>query len=186
MSRWIPTPPEQAALANVMDSESSIVTNGGNITLGGGNGTITGATFNADGTVNTPASGFAVGDTTDQNGIDLQTNGSTGVGVTINAGGGNIIMNGQGYASGGTLTNGVYIEGGSSITTIGNGTINITGYHGGGDSGHSNMGVYVNLGNGPAHQHLRRQRQCHAHRHRWRRRGPGQQRWCVYWRSWNW
>ena len=102
----------------------NITTLDGNITMGGGNGAITAGTLNADGTINAAATGFAVGDAANHYGILVAS------GATVNAGAGNIIMNGQGY---GNLSsaNGIYITGG---TVEASGNINVSGT-GVGDSG---------------------------------------------------
>ncbi len=96
--------------AIVFNASSGITSNGGNITLGGG------SALNG--------SGFATADgVSTLQGISLNT-------ATINAGGGNIAMNGKtavtNYA--GSLSNvgGIYMTGGS-ISTTGSGTINLTG-----------------------------------------------------------
>ncbi len=103
--------------AIVMNSGSSIASNGGNITLGGGTA--------GDGT------GNAVGTSTYINGVYL-------TGATLNAGGGNIAVSGTGYAAT-SLANGIYVTGTSTIQTNGAGTITLNGTGGAGTD--SNDGV---------------------------------------------
>ncbi|MDQ3075968.1 MAG: hypothetical protein M3Q34_02475 [bacterium] len=101
---------------------------GGNITMGGGSGTISAGT------------GFAVGNSGQATGVLVN-------GVTVAAGGGNVIVNGQGYS---TTTNGNYgirVTGASgAITTTGSGTINIKGTAAGTTNSASNYGLYVDTG----------------------------------------
>ncbi|MGV0985189.1 MAG: YDG domain-containing protein [Limnohabitans sp.] len=94
----------------IFNSGSGITSNGGNITLGGGTA-LTGA-------------GFAIADGVGTlKGISLTS-------ATINAGGGNIVMNGQSAASNYQVSlsnvDGIYMSGGS-ISTTGSGTIDLTG-----------------------------------------------------------
>jgi filamentous hemagglutinin family protein len=106
--------------AIVMNSGSSIVSNGGNITLGGGvagNGT-----------------GFANGNAVWANGITLTS-------ATLNAGGGNIVLNGQGDLFG-SSNMGVQLLG-SSLITSGLGSISVTGTGGGVGTGTLNRGVRI-------------------------------------------
>ena len=73
----------------------AITSNGGNITLGGGTGTIS------------AGSGYAVGDSTYATGVLIN-------GVTVATGGGNIIVNGQGYSTTGNSNLGVEVTGASA------------------------------------------------------------------------
>ena len=88
----------------------SLLSGGGNITLGGGT---------ASGSVPT---GAAVGSASNVNGI------FENIGAQINAAGGNIWLSGQGGAAANTL--GVNFNNGSIIQTIGSGTITIKGSSG--------------------------------------------------------
>lgn len=96
--------------AIVFNSGSGITSEGGNITLGGGTGLA--------------GTGFAIADgVSTLQGISLNT-------AAINAGGGNIVMNGKTATTNyvGSLSNisGIYMAGGS-ISTTGSGTISLTG-----------------------------------------------------------
>ena len=105
---------------------SSIASNGGNITLGGG------TALNG--------SGDAVGNASYVNGIMLDS-------ATLDAGGGNIALNGKGYA-GTTEANGVYVTGTSAmdtshIKTVGTGTISLNGTGGAAGSSDYNNGIRI-------------------------------------------
>ncbi|MDE3060057.1 MAG: filamentous hemagglutinin N-terminal domain-containing protein, partial [Pseudomonadota bacterium] len=108
---------------------AAISTNGGNITMGGGSGAIT------------AGSGYAVGSGGTQI-IGIYVNN-----VAVNAGGGNIIMNGEGWGGANTASSGVRIGNGTSgsVTTSGSGTIQIYGIGRGGGAG-GNYGVEVDGG----------------------------------------
>ncbi len=103
-------------------SGANITTNGGNITMGGGNGTI-GA-----------GSGYAVGSSSSgtQYGIYLND--------IVNAGGGNIIMDGQGGAYTGGSDKGIEMVG-ATVKTSGSGNISLTGIGGTGGTNGGNHGV---------------------------------------------
>jgi hypothetical protein len=111
----------------------SITTNGGNITMGGGSGTIS------------AGSGYAVG-----NGATIDEGIPVGVtinNVNVNAGGGNIIVNGQGYNDFNTGNHGVRVTGASGkLQTSGSGTITVSGLGKGTTNSASNYGVYVDTG----------------------------------------
>ncbi len=113
---------------------AALTSNGGNITLGGGNGSITGVVLNADGTVNTAAVGFARGDAGSAYGVYIN-------GVTVNAGGGNVVINGIANTSNAAGQYGVYVNAGT-VQTSGSGTINISGTGGAGTGG-SDIGTYI-------------------------------------------
>ena len=101
---------------------TNITTNGGNITMGGGSNI---------------ASGSAIGDSSYTSGIVLQAS-------TLSAASGNITLTGTGYSSTSGSDYGVYLYGGSSITTTGSGIIAITGTGGAGGGGNSSndYGIY--------------------------------------------
>ena len=105
---------------------ANISTNGGNIYLGGG-------ALDGSGHPTGAASGSPYNGT--QYGIYVNSN------YTINAGGGNIILNGQGgtYASGGD--DGIFLDG-ATVETSGTGVITLTGTGGTSTSG-TNYGVYL-------------------------------------------
>jgi filamentous hemagglutinin family protein len=105
-------------------SHANITTWGGNIVMGGGNSTIS-----AD-------SGFAIGN-------DGSNNQGLYIGSAVNAGGGNIIMNGQGGTNSGGLNAGIYVYGGS-VTTSGSGNVTLYGTGEGlTTDGGVDVGVYV-------------------------------------------
>jgi len=118
-------------------SASSITTNGGNIVMGGGGGSITAVILNGNGTVNTAASGFAVGDATYGPGITLTS-------ATLNAGSGSIILNGNGYGGTAGSYYGVDINA-ATVEVSGTGGIAISGAGGGtsSDSTGYDAGVYI-------------------------------------------
>ncbi|MCX6723961.1 MAG: autotransporter-associated beta strand repeat-containing protein [Candidatus Staskawiczbacteria bacterium] len=104
---------------------AAITSNGGNITMGGGSGTIS------------AGSGFAVGNSGQVRGVLINN-------VTVAAGGGNIIVNGQGYNTTTDGNNGVLVTGASgAFTTTGAGTINVTGNGAGNTSSGANSGVFM-------------------------------------------
>lgn len=112
-----------------LSTGSSLVSNGGNITLGGG----------AD-----PTTGIAAGTATYQKGISL--NGAT-IDARGTATGGHVILNGQGYASGTGITDsdsaaGIFLAT-TSILTNNNGTLSLSGTGGGTGAGGRNFGVFV-------------------------------------------
>ncbi len=84
-------------------SGGTISTNGGNVTMGGGSGAIS------------AGSGYAIGDATYSDGITI-----TG---SINAGAGNIIINGQGGTEGASTLNGIAFTAGTILTTSGDITL---------------------------------------------------------------
>jgi filamentous hemagglutinin family protein len=108
---------------------SAIATNGGNITLGGGTGTIT------------AGSGYAVGLVTGSGTL----NDGIRIANAVNAGGGNIVMNGRGGLNSGIDNNhGIIITGAAAqVSTNGNGTISLNGFAGGTGSSTGNSGVVV-------------------------------------------
>lgn len=106
--------------AIVMNTGSSVTTNGGNITMGGG--------------VAGNGLGAAVGNATYASGIEL-------LGATLNAGGGLIYLNGQGDMVGATNM-GVHLSS-SSVTTSGTGSIKINGVGGGDLVSGANRGVRI-------------------------------------------
>ncbi len=104
--------------------DSTITSNGGNVTVGGGSGTIdTGA-------------GFAIGNSGQPIGIYISG--------TITAGGGNVIANGQGFAT--TTNNNIGVGLDGHITTTGSGTISITGNGNGTSNSNSDYGLRVAAG----------------------------------------
>jgi len=118
----------------------AIATNGGNITMGGGSGAITAGSLNADATINTNAVGFATGNSGQAIGILVNN-------VGVNAGGGNIIMNGKGYNTTTDGNVGIQVTGASGIvSTTGSGTINIAGTGQGSSNSGSNYGVEFDTG----------------------------------------
>jgi len=104
----------------------AISTAGGNITMGGGNGAIT------------AGSGYAAGNAG-------QVAGVVDNGVAIDAGGGNIIVNGRGFNGAGNNNDGVVVNGGS-ISTTGAATISISGSGSGNTNSGADYGVYVLAG----------------------------------------
>ncbi|MEM7304545.1 MAG: filamentous hemagglutinin N-terminal domain-containing protein [Pseudomonadota bacterium] len=109
--------------AIVMNTGSSIESNGGNILLGGGD---------------TVASGSARGEATNIAGVSLTD-------ATLDAAGGNITIRGQGFTDAGGFNHGVSLTSagtGSSVTTTGTGTITIDGT-GGNAAGANNSGVNI-------------------------------------------
>lgn len=103
----------------------NLTSNGGNITIGGGSGTIS------------SGSGFAVGDTGQGSGVYINNS-------AVAAGGGNIIINAQGFDTTAGSNYGLYVFNSSgAVTTTGTGTIDITGNGGGNTNSGSNYGVYV-------------------------------------------
>jgi filamentous hemagglutinin family protein len=123
-----------ASGAGAISLGGAITSGGGNITLGGGSGTITGAVLNADGSLNTAATGFARGDATIAQGVIL--------GAHLNAAGGNIIVNGTGYTQAAVGNAGVLRNNGTTIQTSGSGSVNISGTGGGNSSSSSNYGIH--------------------------------------------
>jgi filamentous hemagglutinin family protein len=105
--------------------EGTINSNGGDITFGGGTD---------------PSTQPAPGDSGDfpEPGISLS-------GATINAGGGNILMNGQGFAGAGgngALPYGIQIRS-STLTTSGSGTITLNGTGGSDAAANNNHGIFI-------------------------------------------
>lgn len=113
---------------------SAIATSGGAITIGGGSGAISGATLNADGSASTAASGYAVGGGGYAYGVKVT--------ASINAGGGNLLINGIGANLSTDNNYGVYLGGGTTQTS-GTGTINISGIGGGNTNSSYNYGVAI-------------------------------------------
>jgi len=109
-----------------LNTGSSIVSNGGNITLGGGSV--------GDG------SGFSAGNATTTGAVTYDT-GITLMSATLNAGGGNVQLHGQGDSVGGTNM-GVFLNG-ATVTTSGAGAIRIEGIGGGDTTGGLNRGVRI-------------------------------------------
>jgi hypothetical protein len=108
--------------AIMMNSGSSIASNGGNVTLGGG--------VAGDGT------GNAIG-TSYVNGITLD-------GASINAAGGNVSLRGTGVAGSGAWRYGVMLQNGATVTSTGTGTVTLDGTGGASVSG--NYGVMLESG----------------------------------------
>ncbi len=104
----------------LLNSGSSILSNGGNVTLGGG----------ANPAV-TPATGGA---TSQAYGVLLNN-------ATIDAAGGNVIINGQGRGTGGANNYGVRLQSAAQIRTAGAGTISVTGT--GGNGTNTNYGILL-------------------------------------------
>ncbi|MCG6873555.1 MAG: filamentous hemagglutinin N-terminal domain-containing protein [Betaproteobacteria bacterium] len=104
----------------LLNNGSSILSNGGNVTLGGG----------ADPTT-TAATGGA---TSQAYGVRLNN-------ATIDAAGGNVIVNGQGRSTGGASNYGVWLQNAARIQTTGAGTITVSGTGGAGTN--NNHGVYL-------------------------------------------
>jgi filamentous hemagglutinin family protein len=102
----------------VMNSGSSITSNGGDITFGGGASPLTTAAY----------------------GVGANTNGVQIDNASLNAGSGNIALRGAGM-SGTSNTNGIYISSSSHLTTT-SGSIILNGTGGQGTS--DNYGVYLN------------------------------------------
>ena len=109
----------------LLNAAGSISTGGGNVYLGGGS---------LDGSGHPTGSAF---------GVSGQVYGIEFVNFTLNAGGGNITMVGQGYGSG-SNNYGIYLHG-PTIQTSGSGNISLTGT-GGGSGGSGNYGVYLDKG----------------------------------------
>jgi len=103
-----------------LNSGSSILANGGNVVLGGGANPAT-----------TAATGGA---TSAAYGVLLNN-------ATIDAGGGNVIVNGAGRSAGGTNNFGVRLQNAAAIRTTGAGTIAVTGTGGAGTN--TNYGVFI-------------------------------------------
>ncbi|MBI5659010.1 MAG: filamentous hemagglutinin N-terminal domain-containing protein [Nitrosomonadales bacterium] len=111
----------------MMGLYSSVTSNGGNIIFGGGN-VLDG--FGAP-------TGNAIGTATNSNGIYLTS-------ATLDAGGGNIALNGQGYGTG-SLNMGVHLSG-ATLATAGAGTITLNGIGGGNNTpttNTSNRGIRI-------------------------------------------
>ncbi|MDD2685528.1 MAG: filamentous hemagglutinin N-terminal domain-containing protein, partial [Gallionella sp.] len=108
--------------AILLDTGSSIVSNGGNIVLGGG--------------VAGDGSGNAIGSTLYGDGITLS-------GTTVDAGGGSVTLRGTGLA-GTTLANGIYLTGSSVLRTSGAGNIGLFGTGGAGVSDNSGIRIGTN------------------------------------------
>ncbi len=108
---------------------AAITTNGGTLTMGGGSGTIS------------AGSGYAAGNSGQVVGVYINN-------VNVNAGGGNIIVNGQGdNTATGNSNHGVQVTGASGILqTSGSGTITISGLGKGITNSASNNGVKVDTG----------------------------------------
>ncbi|MEJ0010440.1 MAG: hypothetical protein WDN72_08075 [Alphaproteobacteria bacterium] len=114
----------------------TIATNGGNITIGGGTTTPTVAVLNADGSIATAATGFALGDAANPAGVILTgTLDATGASA-----GGNIIINGMGANATTDANNGVLLNGGT-VTTDHAGTIDINGVGQGNGASTQDAGV---------------------------------------------
>jgi trimeric autotransporter adhesin len=107
-----------AAGGGAVQVNGALTTNGGDITIGGGAAGITTATFNANGSVNVAASGFAQGNATMPTGVRIN--------AAIDAGGGNILINGRGE-NGTNLSPGIEQVAGNAISTSGAGTIRLNG-----------------------------------------------------------
>jgi filamentous hemagglutinin family protein len=108
----------------LMNLNTGILSNGGNIILGGG----------LD-----PTTTAAIGSGANARGVNLNK-------ATLNAAGGNISIRGIGLASG-TSRDGVIFQGGSVVRTTGNGTITIVGNAGTGTATTNNRGVYLTSAN---------------------------------------
>jgi len=110
--------------AIVMTAGSSIVSNGGNITLGGGANPLTTA---------------ALGNSINTSGVKL-------TGATLNAGAGNISIRGAGVNGIPSINSGVEIVAGSQLLTT-SGAINLVGLGGAGGGAYGNKyGIYLNDG----------------------------------------
>ena len=107
----------------VLNSGASILSNGGDVTLGGGADPTTGAA--TGGATSTPY------------GVRLNN-------ATIDAAGGNVIINGQGRSTGGGNNYGVHMLNAASVQTSGAGTITVSGT--GGNGTNNNFGVYLQSG----------------------------------------
>ena len=117
--------------AIVMNTGSSITSNGGAITLGGNEATPSNIVA---------GTGYAMGDSSNPQGINLNN-------ATVNAGAGNIIINGTAWSNAATGDlDGVRIKGGSVVETT-SGAITLSGQGGTGNtlgvSGYGNTGVQV-------------------------------------------
>ena len=117
----------QANQSGYINISANVTTNGGNITMGGGNLSATGNNPN----VGSTGIGYAWGNSAQERGIYVTP------GFTVNAGAGNIIVNGHGL----TNDQGVFISSSTVETTSGNITIN--GVGGTGSSNNLNIGVQV-------------------------------------------
>ena len=104
--------------SGAVTTAANLSTTTGGITIGGGSGAITAATYNANGSVNTAATGYATGNAAMSQGVTI--------GGTITSTSGNIIINGRG-ASGTGNSVGVSQGVGNTISTSGVGTIRISG-----------------------------------------------------------
>ena len=122
---------DNAANSNgYINVEANISTFGGNITMGGQSGAITAGVLNANGTINTAASGYATDNTHGKAGIIINN-------AIVDAGGGNIIMNGKGTSNGSGGSGGVTIgfSSAGTVKTFGAGNISISGIYSGGAIG---------------------------------------------------
>ncbi|MFZ4125983.1 MAG: filamentous hemagglutinin N-terminal domain-containing protein, partial [Rickettsiales bacterium] len=102
---------------------AAITTNGGNVTMSGGAAAPTSATYNANGSVNVAATGYAQGINLANfyNGVSIGAN----INATGTAAGGNILINGRGE-NGTNASHGVEVTSGALSTNFA-GTINISG-----------------------------------------------------------
>ena len=125
-----------------IDVAAAVTTNGDNIAMGGGNGAIMGVVLNANGTVNTAASGYAIGNAGQVRGVYINnaTLNANGTGV-----GGNITINGEGYNTSGNNNYGVFVNGGN-ITTNNSGVIALSGLGEGTGNSNNDYGVHVAVG----------------------------------------
>ncbi len=111
--------------AGYVSIAAAIATNGGNITIGGGSGAIA------------AGSGYATGG--NGLGIGVRVNAAN-----VNAGGGNIIINGRGEPGAAAGSNhGISVLGGAKVQTGGGGTIHVNGIAGGDGVSTTNHGVNV-------------------------------------------
>ena len=113
----------RGGLGGAISVSAPITTGGGDIILGGGTGPIT------------PGSGYAEGDTAIGYGVTLTS--------SLNAGGGNIVINGESSPTSTTASRyGVNLGSGSSVSTSGSGSIEVSGI-GQGTTAASEYGIDV-------------------------------------------
>jgi len=114
-----------ASGSGMISVAANITSNGGNIVMGGGANPLTTAAF---------------GNATSVIGVFINN-------ATVNAGGGNISIRGQGYNTTTNNNYGIRVTGASgALSTTGAGTVSVTGAGGGNTNSGFNHGVYVDTG----------------------------------------
>ena len=107
---------------------AALTSNAGDITIGGGSGTIS------------AGSGFAVGNSGQVTGVLVN-------GVTVAAGGGNVIVNGQGFSTTTNSNLGIRVTGAAgALTSTGSGTVSLTGNGAGTTNSATNYGLEIDAG----------------------------------------